>query len=149
MKIHDRYILTGFWRNVLLGILAFLVIYITVDINEKIDDFIDNNATMLEIFSYYIFKLPWIVMLITPVSVLLATVFTLGKLARQNELTAFIASGTSLVRVAGPIILSALAITFFSIIFGEFVVPRANRRGERIMEVNIKKNQQRHENHGQ
>ncbi|MBN1165156.1 MAG: LptF/LptG family permease [Candidatus Krumholzibacteriota bacterium] len=143
MKIHDRYILSGFWRNVLLGILAFLVIYVTVDINEKIDNFIDHHATVLEISSYYFFKLPWIILLITPVSILLATVFTLGKLSRQNELTAFIASGTSLLRVSSPIIISALSITLFSIAFGEFVVPSANRRGERIMAVDIEENQQR------
>ncbi len=143
MRIHDRYILSGFWRNVLLGLIAFVVIYVTVDVNEKIDDFIDNDATMMMISAYYFFKLPWIIMLITPVSVLLATVFTLGKLSRENELTAFISSGTPLIRVAAPILVSAALITLASIATDEMVVPFANRKGDRVMKIDIEKQNKR------
>jgi lipopolysaccharide export system permease protein len=139
VRIHDRYILTGFWRNLLLGLIAFTVIYITVDINEEIDNYIDHNATVIDIASHYLFKIPWIVILILPVAVLLAAIFSLGKLARQNELTAFIASGTSMVRVALPIIISALFLSLFSIAFGEFVVPIANRKSQNILLVKIEK----------
>lgn len=138
MKIHDRYVLGGFWRNFVLGIVAFVVIYVTVDVNEKIDDFYDNKATIGEIGWFYLYQIPWIIVLVLPVSALLSTVFTLGRMARENELTAFVASGTSLVRVSRPILLSALAISLGAMVFGEFVVPFTNRRAERIMAVEIK-----------
>lgn len=138
MRIHDRYILAGFWRNFILGIVAFLIIYVTVDVNEKIDDFYDNQATAGEIASFYLFQVPWILVLVLPVSVLLSAVFTLGRLARENELTAFVASGTSLVRVSRPILVSALLISLGAMVFGEFVVPQTNRRADRVMAVDIK-----------
>ncbi len=84
MKINDRYILTTFWHNIYIGLIAFVAIYVTVDVSEKIDKFIDGDATILQAISYYFFQFPWIVMLITPVAVLLAAVFTLGKLSRDN-----------------------------------------------------------------
>lgn len=143
MKIHDRYILTGFWRNLALGLIAFAVIYITVDVNEEIDNFIDHEATLRDISSYYALKIPWIIALIMPVSVLLSTIFSLGRLSRQNELTAFIASGTSLARVAAPIISSAFLISLIMIAFGELVVPITNRRSERIMLAEIEKREQK------
>lgn len=139
MRISDRYILSNFWHNILIGLFAFIAIYITVDISEKIDKFIDGDATIVQAVSYYIFEFPWIIMLITPVAVLLATVFTLGKLSRDNELTAFISSGTSLIRLAMPLFVSALIITGFSILLNDIVVPGAKRHAEEIMTVDIKK----------
>lgn len=138
MRIHDRYVLGDFWRNLAIGLIAFTVIYVTVDVNEQIDDYIDFHARFADIVAYYLYKIPWIVVLIMPIAVLLATVFSLGKLSRLNELTAFIASGTSLARVAAPLIVSALALSVAVMAFGEFALPQANRRGERIKSVNIK-----------
>jgi lipopolysaccharide export system permease protein len=138
VRIHDRYILAGFWRNFILGLVAFLIIYVTVDINEKIDDFYDHQATTGEISSYYLFQIPWILVLVLPVSALLSTVFTLGRLARENELTAFVAAGTPLLRVSQPILVSTLLISLGAMLFGEFVVPFTNRRSDRIMAVDIK-----------
>lgn len=143
MRIHDKYILSGFWRNVLLGLIAFAVIYVTVDVNEQIDDFIDHNATIMQVLRYYTFELPWIILLITPVAVLLASIFTLGKLSRDNELTAFIASGTPLARVATPLFVSALCITLLSIVFNDVLVPISKRKAEKIMLVEIEKRKKR------
>jgi lipopolysaccharide export system permease protein len=139
VRIHDRYVLGDFWRNLGIGLLAFTVIYVTVDVTEEINTYIDNHARFTDIALYYLFKIPWILALIMPVSVLLATVFALGKLSKQNELTAFISSGTSLVRVALPIIVSSLLISLFVMAFGEYVVPEANRRSLRIKHVVIEK----------
>ncbi len=130
-------------RNVLIGLVAFTVIYITVDVTEETDNFIDHNAQVVTIVSYYLFKIPWIVVLVLPVSVLLATVFTLGKLARDNELTAFISSGTSFVRVSAPLITAAFIISLLSILFGEYIVPKTNRRSDDIMLVEIEKKKAR------
>ncbi len=143
MRIHERYILSGFWRSVLLGLVAFTVIYMTVDVSENIDKFIDNNATTWQIVSYYFFELPWIILLITPVSVLLSTIFTLGRLSRDNELTAFIASGIPLVRVAMPLFISALIVTVASIVLNDTLVPFAKRRAEEIRLVEIEKKKKR------
>lgn len=143
VRIHERYILSGFWRSVLLGLAAFTVIYMTVDVSENIDKFIDNNATTWQLVSYYFFELPWIILLITPVAVLLSTIFTLGRLSRDNELTAFVASGISLVRLAMPLFISALVITAASIVFNDTLVPFTKRRAEDIKLVDIEKKKQR------
>jgi lipopolysaccharide export system permease protein len=137
VRIHDRYILGGFWRNLLLGFLAFTVIYVTVDLSEESDNFYDNKATLREVASYYFYQLPWILLLTMPISVLLSTVFTLGRLSRDNELTALIASGMPLVRISLPILLSAFLLSLSSLAFSELIVPFANRTSEKIMTVDI------------
>ncbi len=139
MRIHDRYVLADFARNLAIGLLAFTVIYVTVDFTEKINDFVDNHARIRDMTLYYAYKIPWILVLIMPVSVLLAAVFSLGRLSKQNELTAFISAGTPLTRIARPIIVSAFFISLAVMAFGEFVVPETNRRSMHIERVDIKK----------
>jgi lipopolysaccharide export system permease protein len=139
MRIHDRYVLGDFWRNIAVALIAFAAIYITVDINEEISTYIDNHARIVDVTLYYLFKIPWILVLIMPVAILLATVFSLGKLSRQNELTAFISSGTSLIRVASPILVSALMMSFAVMVLGEFGVPEATRHSQKIKRVSIEK----------
>jgi lipopolysaccharide export system permease protein len=114
-----------------------------VDFNEEIDIFLDNDATALQMVLYYFYRLPWIIMLTHPVAVLLSTVFSLGKMSRNNELTAFIASGTPLIRLAVPILLSSFIISALSIGLNEMVVPPSNHEAERIMKQDIKKEKSR------
>jgi lipopolysaccharide export system permease protein len=137
VRIHDKYVLGDFWRNLAIGLLAFTVIYVTVDVTEEINVYIDNHARFLDVVLYYAYKLPWILVLIMPVSVLLATIFSLGRLSKQNELTAFISSGTSLARIASPIIVSAFFVSIIVILCGEFVIPEANRKSLKIKNVTI------------
>lgn len=138
MRIHDRYILGDFWRNLAIGLLAFTIIYVTVDMTDQVNVYIDNRARPADVVLFYAYKIPWILVLIMPVSVLLATIFSLGKLSKQNELTAFISSGTSLVRVATPIMVSSIIVSFLVMAFGEFIIPDTNRKSLTIKEVKIK-----------
>lgn len=136
-RIHDRYLLRQFGRIFLFSIIAFSVIYVTVDIFEEIDNFIDHEAQLHFIALYYLFSLPFIFTYIVPVSLLLATVFAMGVMARRNELTALLASGISLVRAAGSIIIVSLLVSVFSAWFNDVVVAKANRKKDDILHYDI------------
>ena len=53
-----------------------------------------------------------------------AAAFSLGKMTRQNELTAVLASGVSLKRVIAPIILAAALLTGLLVIDQEIFIPQ-------------------------
>jgi lipopolysaccharide export system permease protein len=136
-RIHDKYLLRQFVRIFLFSILAFSVIYVTVDIFEEIDNFIDHEARFDRIALYYIFSLPFIFTYIVPVSLLLATVFAMGVMARRNELTALLASGVSLARAAASIIIVSILVSIFSAWFNDVVVAKSNRKKDDIMSYDI------------
>lgn len=136
-RIHDKYLLKSFLRVFLFAILAFVVIYITVNVFEEIDNFIDHDAKLVSIARYYFYSLPFVLTYVIPVSLLLGTVFSMGVLARRNELTALLASGVSLTRVARPIFATSLVIALFSIYFNDHVVSRANIRKDDVMHYDI------------
>ncbi len=136
-RIHDRYLLRQFLRVFFLSVLTFVTIFVVVDTFEEIDNFIDHDAPVLTIIIYYIYALPFILTYIIPVALLLAAVFSMGIMARRNEITAFIASGVSLVRVAAPVLLLALLISGLSTVFNDVVVTKANKRHKDIQRYDI------------
>jgi lipopolysaccharide export system permease protein len=139
LRIHDRYLLKQYIRVFFFSILAFVVIYVTVDVFEEIDNFIDHEAKIVDIVWYYVYSIPFILTYIIPVSLLLGTVFSLGVMSRRNELTALIASGVSLIRITTPIMIAALLVSAGSTYFNDVVVSNANRKNKEIMRFRIER----------
>ena len=63
----------------------------------------------------------------TPVSVLFAALFTVGKASNLSELTAIKASGISMYRFMTPFLVTTLLISMLSIYFSGYIVPMANK----------------------
>lgn len=126
MKLLDRYIVRQFIVSFLFGLVAFLLIFVLVDAMEHIDDFIDAHAPVKVVVEYYIAFMPEIIKLMTPVAVLLGSLFVIGRLSTNSELTAMKSSGVSLYRILAPFLVVALIISFASIYLNGWVVPKAN-----------------------
>jgi len=142
-RIHDRYLLVQFTRIFFYAVLAFVIIYITVNTFEEIDNFIDHDAHIWDVTRYYFLSIPFVLTYVVPVSLLLATVFSMGILARRNELMAFIASGLSLLRIAGPIIVFAISVSVVSIFFNDIVATKASRMAEDVKHYDIEGRERR------
>lgn len=127
VKILDRYIIRQFLIVFLFGLLAFVCIFIIIDIMEKLDDFIDAQAPTSIIIHYYIASVPDIVKLMIPVAVLLSALFVTSRLSSQNELAAIKSSGISLYRIMAPFLIVTCFICFASIYLNGWVVPYANQ----------------------
>jgi len=104
---------------------------------------VDNEATMSMIGRYYLYKAAWIVDTVLPIAMLMATLFTIGSMARYLELTALFAAGWSLMRVTRPLIIMAVVMTVFSAAWREYVLPEANVQRNRVWEVEIHRNPDR------
>jgi len=139
IKIIDKYIVKQFVQTILFGLAAFLLIFIIIDMMENLDDFIDQNVANTMIIQYYIVFIPEILRLMLPVAVLLAALFTVGKMETTNELTAIKAGGVSFYRFMLPFIATAFVISLLSIYFGGYVVPMANKHKVFIEQKYMKK----------
>ncbi|MEJ2721654.1 MAG: LPS export ABC transporter permease LptG [bacterium] len=137
VRIHDRYLLKQFIKIFFFSVLTFTIIYITIDVFEEIDNFIDHNAAIHTIGVYYLFSIPFILTYIIPVSLLLGAIFSMGIMARRNEITALVASGLSLARISAPILITALAVSAASVGFNDYVVTKANRMSNDIKRYDI------------
>ena len=52
MKLLDRYIIKQFLLTALFGIVAFTIIFVVIDLMEKLDDFLDKKAAAMIIVQY-------------------------------------------------------------------------------------------------
>lgn len=139
MRILDRYLLREFLVYLVLGLLGFIVIFIVVDLIEKMDVFLDHRAPTLLVVRYFANLTPDVVVKMLPVALILATFLALGQLNKFGELTAMRASGLSLVRILAPVLTVATGCVLLSLGIGELVVPAATRAREQIFEQRIQR----------
>ena len=139
IKILDRYIIKQFLQTIFFGILAFTVIFVVIDMMENLDDFIDHNVSYEIAIEYYIVFIPEIIRLMLPIAVLLSCLFTVGKMSNLSELPAIKSSGVSFFRYMAPFLATALLISLFSVYFGGYVTPEANKRKVYIEQNYMKK----------
>src|SRR5215470_5012613 len=114
MKLLDRYILRAFFTNYFIALGVMIGIYVVLDLFVNLDEFTKNSVSfavvLRNIINYYGWDLFLYFSQLSGVIVLVAACFTLGRFLRTNELTAVLASGTSLYRVAAPILLAGLGL---------------------------------------
>jgi lipopolysaccharide export system permease protein len=126
MTILDRYVVRQLLVVFFFGLLTFLLIFVVINMMERLDDFIDANAPISVIFQYYLAFTPEIIKLMTPVAMLLAALFVVGRMANQNELSAMKSSGLSLYRFLIPFVIVAFLVSLASIYFNGWIGPYAN-----------------------
>ncbi len=127
---------------ILFSLVAFAAIFILVDLMEHLDDFLDHGVGLLLIARYYLVFTPEILTLITPVAVLLAALFTTGRMSNNNEIIIIKSSGVDIYRILLPFLLVSTIICAVMVYFNEWIVPRANHEKFRIEKVYL---QQHHE----
>jgi lipopolysaccharide export system permease protein len=140
MSIIDRYVLKQFILTALFALLAFMVLFVVVDMMENLDDFLDRSASIGIIALYYLYFLPEIVKLMIPVAMLMSALFTTGRLSTFNEIAALKSGGTSLYRFMAPVVIFAFLVSGVSIYFNGWIVPFANKKKLDIGRVYFQKN---------
>lgn len=128
MKLLDYYILKNFIQNFLFGMFSFIIIFILVDVFENLDKFVDANLSIFKVAEYYFYFIPEIIKLITPIGMLLASLFTVSRFINFSELTAMQSAGMGIYRYMLPILIFAAFVTGFSTYFDGYIVPESNKK---------------------
>lgn len=138
-RIADRYFLGIFIKILFFATVSFILIFVIVSIIEHIDVFIDREASIQAIIVYYYYSLPNFFILILPVAMLMASLFTMAQFVKHGELTALKSAGTSLYRIALPVFVLAFLVSVLAFWFGEMVVPVFEREKSQLYQEQIKK----------
>lgn len=139
MKTLDRYLIRKFLGVLLFALFAFICIFLIVDGIEKLDTYLDKEVPPGIIVRLYIYYMPYIITLTLPIAMLLSSLFSIGTMAKQNEIVAQIASGRSLYRILTPILLLAMLISIAALWFGETVVPQASSARSQLIDEYLEK----------
>lgn len=142
MKKLDIYIIRQFLSVIVFSLIAFAAIFVLVDLMEHLDNFLDHGVGLMLIARYYMVFTPEILTLITPVAVLLACLFTTGRMSNQNEIVIIKSSGVDIYRILLPFLLVSAIICIVMIYFNEWIVPMANHEKFRIEKIYLQEHRE-------
>jgi lipopolysaccharide export system permease protein len=126
-KIIDWYIIKKFIGTYFFSILLIISIAVMFDFNEKLDNFMRNNAPTKAIFwDYYLNFIPYFANLFSPLFVFISVIFFTSKLADNSEIIAILSNGISFKRLMRPYMISAGLIAAMSFILNCYIIPPAN-----------------------
>lgn len=141
MRILDKYIIKEVSMSFLFGIFAFSSVFVGSGTLYRIAEYITNyGATTSMVVRLFIYSLPDIIVLTFPMSMLLATLLSFGRLSGSSEITAMKSGGISFYRIAFPVFTIALLVSIFAVAFSEFVVPKANEAYSNLVRYEIQGN---------
>ncbi|MFC1568552.1 LptF/LptG family permease [Candidatus Margulisiibacteriota bacterium] len=133
MKVIDRYVGIEMIGPFVVGIVGFVLV-LAVDLLFTMTDLIINKGVPLgAVLKLLAYKLPSLMVLTFPVSTLFATAMALGRLSKDNEITALRTSGISLFRISAPILVIGILVSLAAFINSERIVPHANQVANNII----------------
>lgn len=141
LRILDRYIFQEVIFAFLFAICAFTAVFIGSGTLFRIARYItDYGASFSSVVKIFVYGLPNIIMWTFPMSMLLATLLTFGRLSSSSEITAMKSCGISFSRIAAPAIVLGMIVTICAILFNEHVVPWANTAYNNVVYYEIQGN---------
>lgn len=143
MTIIHRYLLRQLVRNFGVTLIAFTFLFLVFDFFDHFDNLLAENATFGDSVRYFALKMPLTLNLMLPVAMLVATLFTIGMLSKNSEITAMRAAGLPILWLARPLLGFGLALSLLSLTLGETLVPYTQRRVREIYNIDIKKKDQK------
>ncbi len=128
----DLYLLRNFFSSLLLMLLGFIFLFHLFTFFELLNDIARNSIPTGIVLSYLLFLTPHLLYQVMPLGALVAVLVTLGVLAKNNEVTAFKAGGTSMYRLALPLLVAGGTLALVMFYLDSTVLPYSNQKQDAL-----------------
>lgn len=110
MPIVWRYLLSHYFKVLILCVTAFIAVLLTTRLDE-IAHFASLGPEGIYILLYTLYQIPYILPIAIPISCLISSILLIQRLSRSHELTALRAAGIGLKTILTPILVAAAFMT--------------------------------------
>ncbi|MGE4170417.1 MAG: LptF/LptG family permease [Candidatus Margulisiibacteriota bacterium] len=142
ISILDRYLTKELIGPFVFGIAAFTCILAgSTILFQMIGEAIKYGIPWLKLLQIIVYKMPNIIVFTFPMSMLLSSIITFGRLSSDLEIMAFRAGGVSFARLVVPVVAVGLVVSLMTIWFNESIVPRATYSAEKLFRSFSEKDQ--------
>ena len=139
MRIIYWYITKKFLKPLFFATFAFGFIVMISEFFREMSFYMEQKTPFSLIVEYLFLSLPWWIIDVFAVSVLLALLFSLGELAKRNEITAIKAAGVNTWRLIALFMFLGLCIGIIDFSAREFIIPHTVVKAEYTKNIKIKK----------
>jgi lipopolysaccharide export system permease protein len=98
------------------------------------DRLVGKGLSTFVILKLIAFNLAWMVVLVVPMSTLVATLMAFGSMSQNNEITIIKSTGTSLYKMMMAPLLASVVVGYLLLIFNNDVLPDANHQAKILMQ---------------
>lgn len=128
MRILDQQRYWAFIKAYVICFVAFIGLYVVIDAFSNFDEFLNVTRETSKLFPligrFYLVRSTAIFDRLCGVISMMAAVFTVTWMQRDNELIAMLAAGISTRRIIRPVLVSAVIVNGLSVANQEYLIPR-------------------------
>lgn len=110
----DRYIFREFLGIFGICISMLFMIWLLIDLTDKINEFLASGRVWHTLGVFYVTRGPSVLLEMLPYSLLLALLYSLGKLSAHREVIAMIQSGRGVFRLTRPLVIAGILCVLLS-----------------------------------
>jgi lipopolysaccharide export system permease protein len=122
----DKLILKAFAGPFIATFFITLFVFMMQILWKYIDDLVGKGLDMFTLTKFLIYASATLVTLAMPISILLSSIMTFGKLGENFELVAIKSSGISLLRFMRPLLFVSILLSGVAFLFANYIAPVAN-----------------------
>jgi lipopolysaccharide export system permease protein len=147
-KILDRQLIFNYIKSYIVCFVSLMSLFIIVDLFTNLDSFWENHRGLNKLFRfitiYYASKATVIFDRLSEAIVLMAAMFTVAWMQRNNEILPLLSAGISTRRIVRPVLFAACGMVVLAVLNQELVLPtidpdlvesRGDTKGEKEMTV--------------
>ena len=128
MKIINRYVLREHVGPLFFALTALTSLLLLNYIAKRFGQLVGKGLEWSVIAEFFLLSVPFTVAMTIPMAVLVAVLYAFSRLAAENEITAFKASGVSVRRLLAPVLVASAGLAVFMVFFNDQILPRSNYR---------------------
>ncbi|OIO39122.1 MAG: hypothetical protein AUJ71_01385 [Candidatus Omnitrophica bacterium CG1_02_49_16] len=134
MKLLRNYILTEFFTAFIFCVLSLIfVILLGRGLVQMADLIFNKDVDIVLIAKLLFYSFPYLLTFIIPISVLVATLLSFGKLSLDNEIMAIRTSGISIVKIVSPLVVAVLILCLSSFVLSDRVASASLHAYRRLL----------------
>lgn len=129
----DRYVFRQFLTIFVICLCTLFMIWLLIDLTDNIGEFTNSGNFIQTAGIYYLTRLPAILVLFLPYSMLLALLYALGRLSANREIIAMIQAGRGVWRVTLPLLAAGIMCVLLSLGLNYHWAPVAEGDAENLL----------------
>lgn len=132
MRLLDRYLLRELLVPLVYCLAGFQIFWLAFDLFSNLQHYQDLNLGWQKVLEITVLRIPSFINTVLPIALLLALLYTLTNLVRNNELVAMRAAGVSLGRLCVPYFAVAIVLGGAVFVVNEYAFPSSHEKAERL-----------------
>jgi lipopolysaccharide export system permease protein len=139
----ERYTLRNFLQPLGFCFIAFISLFLLIDLIGNIREYQENHTPTSAVVIFYVQLLPAVFVMIAPWACLFATLYSLVRMSRFNEIISMLSAGRSLWQIAYPVLVVGAYVSMVAMALNYYWAPHAENQRKTLTETATKRNRTR------